>query len=132
MAFSPDGRFLVSGSYDESVRIWRLRDGSSVELCDNAMGFYAVCFSPDGRYIAAANSDKNLRIWCTRTGKLVVKWMAHTQSPMTVAYTSDGKRLVSGGNDQTIKCWDVSSIGRYASSPTPKEIFKFEGHTVSI
>lgn len=138
LAFSPDGRYLVSGSYDDSVRIWRLRDGSSWELFDNALGYFAVCFSPDGEYIAAANSDKTLRLWRTRTGKLADRWLAHTESASTVAFTLDGKGLVSGSNDLSIKYWDVSSIGL---TPTPSSessprlkagIFRLEGHTVSI
>ena len=136
LTFSPDGHFLVSGSYDDSVRIWRLRDGWSLELLDNALGYFSVCFSPDGQHIAAANSDKTLRLWHTRTGKLVDKWSAHTESAYCVAFTSDGKGLVSGS--KTIKYWDITSIAtaypiasEVGSNPR-KEVYKLEGHTVGI
>ena len=137
LAFSPDGRCLVSGSYDNSVRIWRLRDGLSWELLDNALEYFSVCFSPDGRYIAAANSDKNLRIWRARTGELVDKWSAHTEAVMSVAFAPDGKRLLSGSADQTIRCWDVDSLeipqpASSEASPKAKEIFTLKGHTVSV
>ena len=133
LTFSPDGRFLVSGSYDDSVRIWRLRDGSSLELLDNALGYFSVCLSPDGQHIAAANSDKSLRVWSTRTGKLMDKWLAHAESAHCVAFTSDGRGIVSGSNDKTIKYWDITSIATaYPAGSEVKEVCRLEGHTVGI
>ena len=69
--FSHDGRYLVSGSLDSSVRIWRIRDGSSRNLLDTGMSLVmSIALSPDGRYVAAANADGMLRIWNFRSGQL--------------------------------------------------------------
>ena len=110
--FSPDGRFLVSCSYDNTVRIWRMRDGFSklLDLEDeNAYSLWCVKFNPDGRYIAVGNYDGMLRIWNVRTSQLVGKW-THGKYVRSVVFTPDGKGLVSGSMDGTWKYWDISLL----------------------
>ena len=140
--FSPNGQFLVSASWDRTVRLWRTRDGSSRELKDVSRMFYTVSFSLHGRYVFSGNSDRYLRIWDTRTHKLMAKWRGHRGDVWYVALSKDGKGLVSGGNDKVMKYWDVgqyADLGYGSASPIvntskveeyKKEILKFEGHTV--
>ena len=139
IAFSPDGRFLVSASDDGSVRIWNIRDGSSNELpaTDDHHWFFSVVFSPDGRYIAAGEAEYSLWIWDSRTHKLVANWIGG-HWVRCVKFTPDGKGLMSGSRDMTVKYWDVSSLGDGAASGrevvNPKHSFPlirtFPGHTV--
>ena len=134
--FSPDGRFLVSSSYDGSVCIWHLRDGTSRKLTDaNPSIVTSVVFSPNGRYVAAADSTGMVQIWNFRTGQLLERWGADTQWLWSVIFTPDGKALWSGGNEKTLKSWDVSSLTRSRSTvgmavDGKKEMLKFRQHTV--
>jgi glucose repression regulatory protein TUP1 len=127
--FSPDGRFLVSGSHDRSVRIWRMRDGSARKLLDSDMSFvYYTSLSPDGRHVAAGDADGVVRIWDFRSGQLLEKWNAmeaellekwnatETAELLSVVFTSDGKGLLSGGEDNILRFWDVSSLTANPSS----------------
>jgi len=136
--FSPNGRFLVAGDGDGSVRVWTIRDGSSKELIDDAKNILSVTFSPDGRHIASVDVHGWLRIWDTRTGQLLDTWEGHTQDALCVAFSPDGKGLVSGSGDAILRYWDVSSLavtktGRGRVSGTPGQRFQqirtFEGHT---
>ena len=132
IAFSHNGRSLVSGSYDPSVRIWNLRDGSSKALPVTARTdmFFSVAFRPDGRYIAGGNRDKSLWIWDSRTHKLVAKWRGHIAYVNCVEFTPDGNGLLSGSKDGTIKFWDMSSLGTGSEPQRFPEIRRFPGHTV--
>ena len=140
ISFSPDGRSLVSGSYDCSVCIWNIRGGSSKELTVAAAGlFLSVVFSPDGRYIAAADARSSLWIWDSRTHKLVANWKGHSRLVWCVEFTPDGKGLMSGSMDSTVKYWDVSSLGILGAvsgraTVVPGDSFplirSFYGHTV--
>ena len=139
VAFSPDGRSLVSGSDNCSVRIWNIRDGSSKELpvTDDPGYFLSVVFSPDGRYIAAGDERNSLWLWDSRTHKLVANWMGHGDWVWCVKFTPDGKGLMSGSKDMTAKYWDVSSLGIYGATPgrevvNPEPSFPliFSGHGV--
>ena len=113
IAFSPNGRFLVSGSDDWSVRIWNIRDGSSkvLPVTGRTSVFLSVAFSPDGRYIAGGNWDHSLSIWDSRTHMLVAKWCGHAGCVWCTEFTPDGKGLMSGSSDTTVKRWDVSTLG---------------------
>ena len=113
VAFSPNGRFLLSASADQSVRIWNIRDGSSkvLPVTGSPDDFMPVVFSPDGRYVAAGNHDNSLWIWDFRTQRLVAKWWGHADGVCCMAFTPDGKGLMSGSYDKTVKYWDVSLLG---------------------
>ena len=113
LAFFPDGRSLVSASFDYSVRVWSIRSGSSKVLpaTGSPSVFKCFSFSPNGCYIAAGNVDNSLWIWNLRTHGLVAKWPGHTESALHTEFTPDGKGLITGGSDNTVKYWDVSSLG---------------------
>ena len=111
--FSPDCHSLVSASDDKTVRIWNIRDGSSMVLpvTGSPSYFISVVFSPDGRYVAAGNVGKSLWIWDSRTHRLVAKWWGHTSGVWCIKFTPDSNGLISGGSDRTVKFWDISLLG---------------------
>ena len=115
IAFSPNGRSLVSGSDDWSVRIWNIRDGSSrvLPVTGKSGYFISVVFSPNlnGRYIAGRNWNHSLWIWDSRKHNLLAKWWGHTDGVWCREFTPDSNGLTSGSKDQTVKRWDVSSLG---------------------
>ena len=137
VVFSPSGRLLVSGSADNSVRIWNTHDGSSkvLPVTGAPSSFICVIFGPDGRYVAAGNADNSLWIWDSRTQRLVAKWWGHTGSVWSAVFTPDGKGLISGALDDTVKYWDMSLLGsRQGASALHEEGFplvrNFLGHKV--
>lgn len=117
--FSSSGHIIVSGSGDQTARIWSMLDGSSTVLnmkdpdsLDNDGTVASVAISPDGRWVAVGNVDSAVRIWNMGTGKLVERLRGHRDCVYSVAFTPDGKGLVSGSLDGTLKYWDVGRLGR--------------------
>jgi len=139
LAFSPDGRFLLSAALDNTVRIWNMR-GGSVKVFTNPESrreFKTATFSPDGKYVAAGNGDGIVRIWDVRTGQLVQRLKGHTGIVYGVAFMPHGKGLVSGSKDSTLKYWNIASLEHIWSLHTkepqtkePKPIREFSGHIV--
>ena len=65
MAFSPDGRFIVTASYDKTVRIWNAETGEAVgtPLSGHTAVVHAIAFSPDGTRLASLGDDVTVRVY---------------------------------------------------------------------
>src|ERR1700760_1538399 len=69
VAFSHDGRRVVSGSDDSTVRIWNVETGSEEKMLEGHSSLvYSVAFSHDGRRVVSGSVDKTVRIWNVETG----------------------------------------------------------------
>ncbi len=99
LAFSRDGRFLLSGSFDadETVRLWDVGRGRQVRVFrGHIAGINDVAFAPDGRSALSASMDNTVRIWDVATGRERYRLIAHVHA-LTAAYTPDGRRIATGG-----------------------------------
>ncbi|EDR06794.1 uncharacterized protein LACBIDRAFT_299673 [Laccaria bicolor S238N-H82] len=112
VAFSPDGRHIVSGSGDKTVRVWDAQTGQSVmdPLKGHDNWVTSVAFSPDGRHIVSGSRDKTVRVWDAQTGQSVMDPLkGHDDCVTSVAFSPDGRHIVSGSRDKTVRVWDAQT-----------------------
>ncbi|CCQ68492.1 Protein kinase:G-protein beta WD-40 repeat [Crocosphaera watsonii WH 0402] len=130
VAYSPDGKYLASGSWDNTVKIWEVKTGKSIRTLTGFSGWLSsltsISYSPDGKYLAARCNiarvshdsmlDDTVKKWdvghpiCTwevATGKVIQTLTGHASNINSVAYSPDGKYLASSSSDRQIKIWRV-------------------------
>jgi len=108
IAFSPDGQLMASGSYDKTIKLWRVKDAALINTLDGHTNtVYGVAFSPDGSLLASASADKTVRIWRVSDGTLLKTLNSHTDCVRDVAFSPNGKLLASASLDKTIKIWSI-------------------------
>ncbi|MFH1956907.1 MAG: protein kinase [bacterium] len=106
VSFSPDGKFLASGS--KTIKIWRVSDGSLIRTLEGHTDFVnSIVYSPDGKYIASGNCADTIEIWRVSDGSLIRTLKSHIGEVESVSYSPDGKYIASGSDDKTIKIWRV-------------------------
>jgi WD40 repeat protein len=110
MAFNADASLLVSGSEDQTVRLWDLTTGESRAVLEGHTNTVTgVAFSADGKRIASCSFDGTIRLWDTGTGQSLFILEGHIGSVNDVAFSPDGTILASGGSDKTVHLWDVAT-----------------------
>jgi WD40 repeat protein/serine/threonine protein kinase len=107
VAYSPDGKWLVTGGWDRTIKLWDAATGVERQTILSHEGFVLdLAFSPDSRSLASASEDRSVRLWEVPTGRRLGVLHGHTDFVQAVAFTPDGRELASGGNDGMLKLWD--------------------------
>jgi WD40 repeat protein len=113
LAFTPDGKRLVSGAADRTVKVWDVATGERLYTMSEPIdGLNTLVISPDGKMVAAGGLDKTIRIWSLgeRSGTLVNSQIAHEDAILKLAWSPDGKTLLSSASDRVIKMFRVPDL----------------------
>ncbi|MEO5357749.1 MAG: AAA family ATPase [Nitrospirae bacterium YQR-1] len=110
VSFSPDGKFIVSGSLDSTVKLWDAATGSLIRtISGHSNNVTSVSFSPDGKFIVSGSRDDTVKLWDAATGSLIRTISGHSNTVTSVNFSPDGKFIVSGSEDNTVKLWDAAT-----------------------
>jgi WD40 repeat protein len=119
-----DGRRVLSGSWDNTLRLWCLTTGETLRtLVGHTDRVLAVAVLPDGSRALSGSDDTTLRLWDLETGKTLRTFEGHTEWVTAVAALADGTRALSGSADNTLRLWDLA---------TGETLRTFNGHTDSV
>ena len=107
VSFSPDGNFLLSGSEDNTLRLWDWLGTCKRILKGHTGAITCAAFSQDGRYILSGSHDCTVRLWDVATGECLRVFKGHTEKVTSVAFDIGRQYIASGSTDHTLKIWDI-------------------------
>jgi WD40 repeat protein len=113
---APDGRHLITADY-ESLKVWKFPELAEHESLRGLQ--VPAAFSPDSKFLVSSTSQRRneLTVWELATGAKIVRLVGHSSMVRCCAYTSDGTRIISGGDDGTLRVWDARHRDDPAESP---------------
>jgi WD40 repeat protein len=135
--FSPDGKRVVTGSWDNTARIWNAETGLSELRLERAHTQFVndAAFSADGAQVVTASDDKTACLWDARTGQVLRTLRGHEQRLSSAVFSADGKRVLTASNDKTARIWNASTgqllhILRGHQQAVLRGVFSFDGKRV--
>lgn len=122
--FAPDGRWLASGSADNSIRLWEVDSGLELRaLFGHQNWIRALAVSSNGELLASGSNDRTVKVWNVSSGRETLSLAGHEGVVEAVLFSPDGRSIISGSSDNTIKVWDAA---------TGRELQTLKGHTAGI
>lgn len=131
LAWSPDGRFIASGGWGETLQIWSATSGKLLftrhSLCpaNSVCPISSIAWSPDSNLLAFTDGDM-VHIWDVSNGQngpIIQTYRGHSAEVDTVAWSPNGKLIASAGQDHVVRIWNAA---------TGATVITYHGHTSAV
>ncbi len=124
VAWSHDGRYILTSHVDGTSRIWDGQQGNALlTLSGHTESVQDAAWSPADDQIATVSQDRTARVWDAKTGQELMRFIGHASTVKAVAWSSDGKRIATASADGTGRVWDAAS---------GEVVFVLTGHTAGL
>ena len=109
--FSPDNKYIVTGSYDHTIKLWDIKSGKQIrEFHKHTNYIRSLVFSPDGKQILSTGADNRMVIFEVITGKVLFTYELEKNLLLKAFYSSDGNYIVAINNTNEAFLWDAKEL----------------------
>ena len=126
LEFTPDGKYVITGSFDKTLKMWDVKTGKTVRTFGGPQGHkqmvLCLALSPDGQTMISGGLDKQLKVWNVPSSS-PLKTLTNNEAINDIALTSDAKKVATAGKDGLVKIYNAED---------GKELFKLAGHTGEV
>ena len=111
MSISPDGTRLITGSWDRTLVIWDTATGRQVGRTISGQKYLVkdIAITPDGQQFVFVSLDRSVRVMDIKTQKQLAVLEGHSDSVTSVEISLDGKTVITGSKDETVRIWDLDA-----------------------
>jgi WD40 repeat protein/serine/threonine protein kinase len=122
--FSPDASRVVTGSWDNSARVWDANSARAVlKLVGHTQRINSVVYSPDGAWILTASDDATAILWDASAGAQIRSLKGHKDRVRSAVFSPDCRQVLTASDDKTARLWDAA---------TGEELGQFQGHEWAV
>jgi len=130
---SPDGKLLATAGYDQTVKVWKLADGSLVRSLKAHNGaVFDLAFNRDGSILASASADETVKLWNVANGQRLDTLNQPQGEQFSVAFTPDDRHVLAAGADNRIRMWRLISRKQPRINPVVHSRFAHEDDIVKL
>ncbi len=108
IALSQDGKYALTGSYDQTARYWNIITGNAIIFEGHTGKISAVAISKDGSYGLTGSLDQTARYWNLNTGKTIKELIGHSAAVTSVAISNNGRYALTGSMNNQACIWDLT------------------------
>ncbi|XP_067006878.2 notchless protein homolog 1 [Anabrus simplex] len=106
IAFSPDGKYIATASFDRSIKLWNGMDAKFISTFrGHVQAVYKISWSPDRQYLVSCSADSTVKVWRVETCKMERDLPGHADEVYAVDWSPDGEYVASAGKDRVVKIW---------------------------
>ncbi|MBL6446279.1 caspase family protein [Fulvivirga sp. 29W222] len=110
VAFTPDGKYLLTGSRDKSIKLWDVASGRELRsFLGHKSTINDIDVTDDGKYFISSSADKTAKFWEISTGKVIRDFVGSKDIMTSVSLSPDGSKLITAGYDWVGSLWSMAS-----------------------
>lgn len=122
LTFSLDNQYVISSSFDNSIKIWDIITGKEINSLKHTSYITHIVCSPNNKYIISITRDRNINIWDFKSGNLIKSISTNNEIISSICVSPNKNILLTGSREHTVRMWDLDNQKEIKQFKSPKSV----------